>query len=84
MVQVSGQATRVLTLGLEKRAEGSPILFLHAGGGVTLEAWAPWLVSLSALAPVVAYDRIGIGGSPFDDIAPTFDRVVTHAHEPRF
>jgi hypothetical protein len=38
MIQVSGKPTRVLTLGLDARTEGAPILFLHAGGGVTLTA----------------------------------------------
>jgi pimeloyl-ACP methyl ester carboxylesterase len=81
MIEVSGQPTRVLTLGLDGRVAGSPVLFLHAGGGVTLEGWAPWLISVSEIVPIVAYDRIGIGGSPFDGVEPTFDRVVTHAHE---
>lgn len=66
----------MLTLGLERRAAGSPVLFMHAGGGVVLESWAPWLVAASEIAPVVAYDRIGIGGSPFDRVPPTFERVV--------
>jgi pimeloyl-ACP methyl ester carboxylesterase len=81
MIEVSGQPTRVLTLGLEKRTDGEPILFLHAGGGVTLETWAPWLISVSEIAPVVAYDRVGIGGSPFDGLKPSFNCVVTHAHD---
>lgn len=81
MIDVAGQPTRVLTLGLGERVAGSPVLFLHAGGGVTLEGWAPWLIAVSEIVPIVAYDRIGIGGSPFDGVEPTFDRVVTHAHE---
>jgi pimeloyl-ACP methyl ester carboxylesterase len=53
MIQVSGKPTRVLTLGLDGRTEGAPILFLHADGGVTLEAWAPSLISVSEIAPVL-------------------------------
>lgn len=81
VIEVSGQPTRVLTLGLDERVAGSPVLFLHAGGGVTLEGWAPWLIAASEIVPVVAYDRVGIGGSPFDGVEPTFDQVVVHAHE---
>ena len=81
VVDVSGSSTKVLTVGLEGRAPGEPVLFLMAGGGATTEAWGEWLSMISSLAPVVTYDRPGIGESPFDGIDPTPRRVVEHAHE---
>ncbi len=81
MVDVMGSPTRVLTLGLDDREDGQPVLFLHSGGGSPLEAWGDWVSTIARLAPVVAYDRPGLGQSPFDDQTPTPERVVAHAHE---
>ena len=81
MVDVMGTPARVLTLGLDEREEGQPVLFLHGGAGSPLEAWGEWLSAIARLAPVVAYDRPGLGRSPFDDETPTPDRVAAHAHE---
>ncbi|MCG8462734.1 MAG: hypothetical protein MI919_41140, partial [Holophagales bacterium] len=80
-VEVMGTPVRVLTLGLEERGEGQPVLFLHGGAGSSLETWGDWLSSIALLAPVVAYDRPGLGRSPFDGKIPTPGRVVAHAHE---
>ncbi len=81
VVEVLGSPTKVLTVGLEARAPGEPVLFLMAGGGTTVEAWGEWITIISSLAPVVTYDRPGIGGSPFDGLDPTPHRVAEHAHE---
>jgi len=81
MVDVLGSPTKVLTLRLEEREEGEPILFLMGGGSAPMESWGGWLDMIAPLAPVVTYDRPGIGGSPFDGADPTPQRVVEHAHE---
>lgn len=81
VVDVSGSPTRVMTFGLEDRERGEPILFLMAGGGAPIEFWGEWISMISSLAPVVTYDRPGIGESPFDGVDPTPERVAEHAHE---
>jgi len=81
MVDVMGSPTRVLTMGLHDREDGQPVLFLHSGAGSPLESWGDWVSTIARLAPVVAYDRPGLGRSPFDDRASTPERVVAHAHE---
>ena len=81
MIDVEGRAVRVATLELEGRAPGEPVLVLLSGASPAMEAWGGWITELSALAPVVAYDRPGVGGSPFDSVAPTPVRVIQHAHE---
>ncbi len=80
IVDVQGSATRVLTLGLEERQSGEPVFVLFSGGGSPLTAWGDWISRISSVAPVVSYDRPGIGESPFDGIDPTPTRVVEHAH----
>lgn len=81
MVNVDGISIRVRTLGLADRADGEPVLFLQSGAGSPLEAWGTWISQISDLAPVVAFDRPGIGKSKFDDMEPTPEREATDAHE---
>jgi pimeloyl-ACP methyl ester carboxylesterase len=81
MVDVMGTPARVLTIGLDEREEGQPVLFLQSGAGAPLETWGEWLSVIARLAPVVAYDRPGLGESPFDGELPTPERVAAHAHE---
>jgi pimeloyl-ACP methyl ester carboxylesterase len=77
-VLVSGSRVRVLLQGLETRSSKHPVFVLQAGAGSPLEAWGDLPDSLSALAPVVAYDRPGLGKSEFDGMDPTPTRVAHH------
>ena len=81
MVDVFGTPTRVLTVGLEDREPGQPVILLQAGAGTALEGWREWPEVLSELAPVVGYDRPGLGQSPFNGVDPTPERVAIHARE---
>ena len=81
VADVFGTPTRVLTLGLEHRGSGEPVLVLQSGAGTALEGWGDWPLALSEIAPVIGYDRPGLGKSPFDGVDPTPQRVATHARE---
>lgn len=81
LVEVFGTPTRVLALGLENRQPGEPVVLLQSGAGTALEGWGDWPLQLSELAPVVGYDRPGLGESPFDGVDPTPERVAVHLHE---
>ncbi len=81
LVDVFGTPTRILTLGLEHRSPGEPVILLQSGAGTALEGWGDWPLALSELAPVVGYDRPGLGESPFDGVDPIPQRVATHARE---
>jgi pimeloyl-ACP methyl ester carboxylesterase len=70
-VDVDGHAMRVLVRGLETRVQGSPVIVFEAGATNSLEAWSGVLPRLAGDAPVVAYDRAGLGQSEWDDQAPT-------------
>jgi pimeloyl-ACP methyl ester carboxylesterase len=75
MVDVDGRAVRVLSLGLEGRKAGSPVVVFEAGATNSLEVWASVLPQVAALAPVVAYDRAGLGRSAWDNETPTPQHV---------
>ena len=73
---VEGISIRVTTSGLDGRDPRSPVVVFEAGAGSRIETWAPILEMVAGFAPVVAYDRSGIGRSEWDGLAPTPGRVV--------
>ena len=80
MLDVNGHRTRILEIGVGDRGAGGPVLVLFAGRLVPVLDWGEWLFDVAKLAPVVTYDRPGIGGSAYDggDASPA--HVVEHAH----
>jgi pimeloyl-ACP methyl ester carboxylesterase len=80
LVDVGGYPTRVVELGVRDRESGEPVLVLLAGAGSPLETWQGWLNDVADLAPVVSYDRPGIGGSTFDELEASPAHLVEHAH----
>jgi pimeloyl-ACP methyl ester carboxylesterase len=75
MVEVDGHTVRVQTAGWHHRLPGRPVVVLENGAGAPLEAWQPILAAIAEFAPVVAYDRAGIGQSPWDEQTPTPEHV---------
>jgi pimeloyl-ACP methyl ester carboxylesterase len=71
MVDVDGHAVRVLAVGLDRRAARSPVVVFENGAGNALEVWNDVLPNVAAVAPVVAYDRAGLGQSAWDNQPPT-------------
>ena len=71
MVDVDGHAVRVQAIGLDRRRPGSPILVFEAGAATGLDVWSSVLPSAVSLAPVVTYDRAGLGSSERDNQRPT-------------
>lgn len=71
MVAVDGRAMRVQVSGLETRERGTPVVVFEAGATNSLEVWASVLPQVASIAPVVAYDRAGLGRSEWDNETPT-------------
>ena len=71
MTNLDGRAVRVQAIGLEDRRPGAPVVVFEAGATNSLEVWGgiPYLVA--TMAPVVAYDRAGLGSSEWDEANPT-------------
>ncbi|MEJ2538581.1 MAG: hypothetical protein P8188_01140 [Gemmatimonadota bacterium] len=79
IVETSEGPTNVLAIGLDERQPGQPVLVVQSGGGTPLEGtWAGWVSGLSAIAPVVAFDRPGIGQSPYTGISLEPDGMTRH------
>lgn len=71
IIEVSGQPVRVQTSGLTTRRAGSPVVIFEAGATHSLDAWGTIPRSVAADAPIVAYDRAGLGQSAWDGVTPT-------------
>jgi pimeloyl-ACP methyl ester carboxylesterase len=80
-VTVNGRTIRVSTAGLERRTAAEPVLILEAGAGAGLDEWSPAIPALAELAPVIAYDRHGIGQSQPDTQPRSIRRVATALHD---
>jgi pimeloyl-ACP methyl ester carboxylesterase len=81
MVDVDGRMVRVQTAGLEQASPTNPIVVFEAGFMVDgLSAWTSILSDVAGFAPVVAYDRAGVGGSEPDGIDPTAGHVARNLH----
>jgi pimeloyl-ACP methyl ester carboxylesterase len=71
-------------MGLDSRDSDEPVFVLQGGAGSPIESWnARFVREIAAIAPVVAYDRPGIGrlvsgGSDFDGRDPTPEYVADH------
>jgi pimeloyl-ACP methyl ester carboxylesterase len=80
IVNVEGRAMRVWTAGMDQRQSGRPVIVLEAGAGEGLDTWKPVFAEIAQIAPVVAYDRRGLGGSEPDSVKPTLRRVAQSLH----
>lgn len=76
MVELDGYAVRVQVLGLDNRRKGTPVVVFEAGATNPLEVWGGILPQVAAVAPVVAYDRAGLGRSEWDNATPTPQHVA--------
>lgn len=71
---------RVWTAGIEQRQTGRPVVILESGAGEGLDTWKPVFAEIARVAPVLAYDRRGLGQSTADSVRPTLRRVAQSLH----
>ena len=71
MIELDGRAVRVQAIGLQDRRPGEPVIVFEAGASNALEIWGGILPRVASMAPVVAYDRAGLGRSEWDGTNPT-------------
>ena len=80
MVPVMGYTMRVRTEGITDRQPGEPVIVLEGGAVQSIETWDPIFDRVATLAPVIAYDRRGIGRSEFDGTPQTLVHVNESLH----
>jgi pimeloyl-ACP methyl ester carboxylesterase len=80
MINVGGHAMRVQMASLGGRKAGEPVVVLESGAISPLENWDPVFDRIAAIAPVIAYDRRGIGKSESDMEPQTLKHVASSVH----
>lgn len=63
------------TIGIENRIEDQPVIVFESGHGTPMGHWDRILNGVSELAPLITYDRPGIGKSEADNEMPTIKNV---------
>lgn len=81
MVSVNGTKFNVLVKGLEGRKPKTPVIIFENGMGVDLKNWNKVFDQLSTVAPVLAYDRAGLGKSEPVYKLPTVKLVAENLHQ---
>jgi len=80
VIDVDGRPMRVWVAGTDRRKPSEPAIILEAGAGEGLDNWKPVFAQIAAIAPVVAYDRRGMGQSAPDSEKQTLRRVAQSLH----
>lgn len=79
-ITIDSSKILVNTIGIENREKGQPVIVFESGYGTPMDNWDKVLEGVSKLAPLVTYDRPGIGESePIDEmpmIKNVSDRLV--------
>jgi pimeloyl-ACP methyl ester carboxylesterase len=81
IVSVGGHTMRAQVAGLDVRRPGTPVVVFEAGALQSSGNWGRILNDIAATAPVVAYDRAGLGQSAWDSQTPTPRHVVTRLRQ---
>lgn len=75
LITVDNTKICINTLGLEDRQKGQPVIVFQSGMGTPMGNWDPILESVSKMAPLITYDRPGIGESDPIEEMPTIKNV---------
>jgi len=78
IVEVEGRGVHVLTAGFEQREPGQPAVILQSHADTPVGNWSPIFRSLADIAPLVAYDRPGLGQSEAAPEPSTPERMASH------
>lgn len=74
-ITVDNTSICINTLGLENRQKGQPVIVFQSGMGTPMGNWDTILESVSEMAPIISYDRPGIGESDPVEEMPTILNV---------
>src|SRR5688572_30606917 len=80
MVEIENRMVRVVTAGIEEREQGQPVVIFASGSGSAIESWNGLLPAVIEFAPVLAYDRPGIGRSEATGKPLELQSVAKHLH----
>ena len=74
-VELEGSKISVNTIGVDNRDAGLPVIVLESGHGTPMGNWDKVIEGIAEHAPVITYDRPGIGESEAVNQPPTIKNV---------
>ncbi len=80
IVNVNGNNYNVFLKGFENRTENTPVVVFENGMGADLGSWYKVIDQIGTIAPVISYDRAGIGKSDKVYTMPTVNQVAENLH----
>lgn len=75
LITVDSSKIWINTIGLDNRKEGQPVVVFESGHGTPMDNWDKVLEGVAELAPLVTYDRPGIGQSETIEEIPSIENV---------
>ena len=81
ILEVGELHTEILATGIENRKPGKPLVIFQNALGSTLETWDTVFEEVASFAPVLTYNRPGIGTSDGSGSPPTVARISKHLQE---
>jgi pimeloyl-ACP methyl ester carboxylesterase len=75
-ISIDGTKVWINTIGTEEREENQPVVVFESGHGTPMDNWDSILEGTAKLAPILTYDRPGVGASEPDDEMPTVKNVA--------
>ena len=77
-IEVGGKNVAIQTFGIDERKDGDPLVIFVSGLGTPMDNWDRIKEEVSASAPLLIFDRPGIGSSEYDGIHPTLKNTSDH------
>lgn len=74
-ITIDGTKIWINTIGIDNRWDDQPVIVFESGHGTPMGHWDIILKGVSKLAPLITYDRPGIGESEADNEMPTIKNV---------
>ena len=78
IIEIGGKQVNVATSIPENRDKNLPVVIFQSGAGTPLSNWNTVAREVASFAPVVLYDRPGIGKSEMLDTPPTPEIITDH------
>ncbi|GAB2760586.1 alpha/beta fold hydrolase [Salinimicrobium soli] len=80
-IEIEGKPVNVVTSIPQDTRENLPVVIFQSGAGTPLNNWNTVAREVADFAPVLLYDRPGIGRSEMLDEPPTPERITEHLNK---
>ncbi|WP_169578118.1 alpha/beta fold hydrolase [Salinimicrobium xinjiangense] len=80
-IDINSHQMNVETAGLDAREPGEPVIIFESPSGGTVKDWDSIFYKAASIAPVIRYDRSGLGKSEWNGKKPSPENIAVHLLE---